>query len=152
MIKRILDPDEFKVVMDDIFSLFAKENESEGHACGLLHDKESIINNLGNKILLCWDVFVWASKTDGTYDSIVIFINDKNIKFGKTIFSEFLWLSKNPKVGYKLFKEAVAFARSKDYEYISISSSANNPNTPKYEKFYKKIGFIKDSTNFMSKL
>jgi hypothetical protein len=153
MIERVLTAPKFKILADDIFSLFGEENEHESHVCGLTHDKESIVRNIGHPSLLQWDVFVWANKNvEGKYDAVVIFVNDKNAKFNTSIFSEFVWLSKNPKVGYKLLKKAIDFAREKGFEYISISSVEKTKNCKKNESFYKKLGFLKDSSTFIAKL
>jgi GNAT superfamily N-acetyltransferase len=153
MIERILNGHKFKILADDIFSIFDKENLEEAHQCGLIHDKACIVRNLGNSSLLEWDVFVWANKNkDGKYDAVIIFLNDKNIKFNEHIFSEWVWLSKNPKVGFKLFKKAIDFAREKGFKYISINSVEKTKNCERNEKFYKKIGFLKDTTTFISKL
>jgi hypothetical protein len=153
MIERILNPEKFKVLADDIFEIFSEENINESHQCGLTHDKNSIVNNFGNTTLLNWDVFVWANKNKkGKYDSVIIFINEKSVKFKANIFSEFVWLSKNPKVGYKLFKKASSFARDKGFEYISLSSVEKTKQCKRNERFYKKLGFLKDTTTFIAKL
>lgn len=152
MIKRITSETDFSKSINDIHCLYKDEDVEFGHRCGLLHNPESIINNFGIKTLLNWDVFVWANEDHGQYDSICIFINEKNVKFGVTVFSEFLWLSKNPKVGYKLFKTAIEFARKKDFKYISVSSVETSPSAKKVEKLYDKLGFLKDQTTFIAKL
>lgn len=152
MIKRITDPKAFEKAADEIFDLFEHENNNESHQLGLVHNKESIINNLSNKVLLNWDFFVWINEEDGHCDAMIAFMRDKNVKFGLQIFTEYIWLSKNPKVGYKLFKEAVAFARSQDFQYMSVSSTSKMKTSKKLEKFLYKIGFLKDTTNFITKL
>lgn len=153
MIERVLTTSKFEILADDIFPLFKEENENESHRCGLAHDRDSIVRNIGHPSLLQWDVFVWANKNQqGKYDAVIIFTNDKNAKFNKSIFSEFVWLSKNPKVGYKLLKTAIKFAREKGFEYIALSSVEKTKNCKRNEEFYKKIGFQKDSTTFIAKL
>ena len=152
MIKRITNPDEFKQVILDMDEMFDIENGEQGHACDLRHNKDTIIAGFANKQLLNFDVFVWANKEESGFDSLCIFLNERSIKFGKKFFVEFLWISKNPKVGFKLFKEAVKFARKNGFEYIGVSTSERNPNTPKYEEFYDKLGFVQDSSNFIAKL
>jgi hypothetical protein len=151
MIKRILDPEDFKILADDIFNYFNLENEESGHYF-LIHDKQSIINNFANKYILAWDVFVWANFNGKNYDSVVIFINDKSVKFNQPIFLEFIWLSKNPKVGYKLFKEAVSFARARKFKYICMSRVYKHPKSEKVKNFYEKMGLIKDTQTFIGKL
>jgi len=152
MIKRITNPDEFKRLILDMDELFDIENVEQGHACDLKHNKDTIITAFSNKQLLNFDVFVWANEEESGFDSACIFLNERSIKFGKRLFVEFLWISKNPKVGFKLFKEAVKFARKNDFEYVAVSTSERNPNTPKYEEFYEKLGFMKDSSTFIAKL
>lgn len=151
MIKRILDPEDFKILINDISDAFDFENKENGHYF-LIHDKQSIINNFGNKYILAWDVFVWANFNGKNYDSLIIFLNEKSIKFNESIFSEFLWLSKNPKLGYKLFKEAVNFAREKKFKYICMSRVYKHPKSEKVKNFYEKMNFIKDSEIFIAKL
>lgn len=152
MIKRITNPEEFEQLILDMDELFKTEDVEEGHACDLSHDKDTIISSFGNKQLLNFDVFVWGNKENGKFDASCIFLNERSVKFGKKFFVEFLWISKNPKVGFKIFKEAISFARSKGFEYVVVSTSKKNPNTPKYEDFYEKLGFIEDSKSFISKL
>lgn len=152
MIKRITDPDEFKKAINDLHVLFKHEDESFAHVLGLRHNKETIINSFSNSKILAFDVFVWGNKEDSGYDAIGIFVNDKSIKFGETILSEFLWLSKNPKAGFKILKAATKLAREKNIKYISLSSVENHPLSERNKKFYEKLGFAKDSTTFIGKL
>ena len=78
MIKRILDPKEFKTLLDDIFPLFDMENEKQGHAL-LKHNKEYIFNAFGDKSILAWDFFVWANyNNEGKFDAVISFLNNKN--------------------------------------------------------------------------
>ena len=77
MIKRILDPQEFKVLLDDIEGLFEVENETQGHAL-LKHNKEYIFNAFGDKSILAWDFFVWANLNSvGKFDAMIAFLNNK---------------------------------------------------------------------------
>ncbi len=151
MIKRILNPDEFKILIDDMSDLYDFENENQGHFF-LKHNKDSIKNNYGNKFILAWEFFVWANHDGHKFDSMIAFVNDKNAKFEEKIFSEFLWLSKNPKAGYKLFKKALDFARDKEFTYITMSSVCKHPNSYQVKRFYEKMGFIKDTEIFIAKL
>ena len=152
MIKRITNPEEFKKVIDDIEELFRDHDKEKGHALDLIQNKETIKSSFANKSLLAWDIFVWANDNDGLFDATCIFINDKSVKFGVGIFTEFLWVSKNPKVGFKLLKTAIKYARENKFKYVTLSTSAKNPNSPRYQRFYKKLGFAEDSTSFIAKL
>ena len=152
MIKRILDPQEFKVLLDDIEGLFEVENETQGHAL-LKHNKEYIFNAFGDKSILAWDFFVWANLNSvGKFDAMIAFLNNKNEKFGEEIFAEYLWLSKNPKVGQKLLGNAMKFAREKEFKYVMMSCVAAHPKARKVANFYEKMGFIKDSETYIAKL
>ena len=152
MIKRILDPKEFKTLLDDIFPLFDMENEKQGHAL-LKHNKEYIFNAFGDKSILAWDFFVWANKNNsGKFDAVIAFLNNKNEKFGKEIFAEYIWLSKNPRVGQKLLGIAMKFAREKEFKYVMMSCVEAHPKSRKVANFYKKMGFIKDSETYIAKL
>lgn len=152
MIKRITNPEEFCELVDQMRHIVPEDDYFESHALDLKHDHESIKLNLANKHLLAWDFFVWAHKDGERYDGCIAFVNDKNIKFNKNIFSEFVWISKNPRIGFKLFKYAVKFARENNFDIINMSVLENNPNSKKIESFYKKLGFVKDSTTYITKL
>jgi arsenate reductase-like glutaredoxin family protein len=65
---------------------------------------------------------------------------------------EYLWLSKNPKVGVKIFKTAEEFARNNNCEYMFSSVVENHPLKNKIKTFYKSQSFEKDSENFVKKL
>jgi hypothetical protein len=151
MIKRIVNPNEFNQLLDDIFELFELDDQEAGHAI-LRHDKESIKANYSHTSILAWDFFVWGHKNKNKFDAVIAFINDKNVKFGVKIFHEFVWLSKNPKVGYKLFSEASEFARRNDFEYMIMNTVLKNPSYPKVKSFYTKMGMVKDSETYICKL
>lgn len=150
-IKRIVSADEFNTVIDDLELLFSKENSHHGHQL-LAHDKECIKRSFAHSSILAWDLFVWANETNGKFDAIIAFVNEKNPKFNAVIFSEFLWLSKNPKVGYRLFKTAIDFARNKGFEFISMNTVTKHPSHEKIKRFYLKMGLLKDSETYIGKL
>ena len=102
---------------------------------------------------MAWDFFVWANKNDsGKFDAVIAFLNNKNEKFGKEIFAEYIWLSKNPRVGQKLLGIAMKFARQKEFKYVMMSCVEAHPKSHKVANFYKKMGFIKDSETYIAKL
>ena len=151
MIKRITNPDEFSRAVEDIFDLFDSENDHEGHF--LKHDKEQIINAFSHKHLLIWDFFVWVNlNEDKKFDAIIAFSNHKSEKFGEEIFSEYIWLSKNPNAGYKLLATALRFAKEKEFKYVMMSRVMAHAKSDKVASFYKKMGFIKDSETYIAKL
>jgi hypothetical protein len=151
MIKRILDPEEFKVVAADIFELHEYDLEHSAHHF-IRHNKESVIENFANKYLLCWKVFVWAHYNGEQWDAVILFIEDTNPMFGTKMFSEHIWLSKNPKVGYKLLTTALKFAKKKEFNVVVMSAVEKHPGSDKVKKFYKQLGFKKDSETYIAKL
>jgi len=151
MIKRILDPEDFKILIADISELFTLENEEQGHYF-LRHNADTIANSFANKYILAWDMFVWAHHNGQNYDAIIMFFNDKSAKFNEKVFSEYLWLSKNPKAGYKLFKEAMNFARQNKYKYATMNRVMKHPHSYGVKSFYEKMGFVKDTETFITEL
>ena len=152
MIKRITNTKDLHRLFNDLHDHFESFDVNYGHQCDLLFNKESIINNFDNNILLLNDVFIWANVKNHKYDAVCVFVRDRNVKFGKEIFSQFLWLSKNQKVSFKLLKKAVDHAREKNFKYISMYNTVKNPNSKKFKKFCEKLGFLEDSVNFISKI
>jgi GNAT superfamily N-acetyltransferase len=152
MIERITDPEKIKKLCDDLGELFSSSEENEEGHFFAKHDLETIKNTYANKYLLAWDVLVWANKTKGQYDAAIVFINDKSAKFGKNIFSEFIWFSENPKVGYKLLREALKYAKEKEFDLVSMSVIERHPKSEKVKSFYKKMGFVKDCEIYVAKL
>lgn len=150
-IKRITNPTEFNQLIDDLDHLFHDENLHCGHKF-LIHNADFIKKSFSHVSILAWDLFVWAHKNNEKFDSCIMFFNDKNAKFGENIFSEFLWLSKNPKTGYSLFRTAVNFARKNDFKLISMSTVVSHPKHEKVKNFYKKMGLLPDSITYIGKL
>lgn len=138
-------------MIDDLDELFFEENSCSGHLF-LKHNAQTIKSSFGQTPILNWDLFVWGHEENDKFDSCIIFFNDKSPKFGTRIFSEFLWLSKNPKVGYSLFNTAVKFARKNKFEYITMSTVVSHPKHEKVKSFYEKMGLLKDSETYISKL
>jgi predicted GNAT family N-acyltransferase len=152
MIKRITNPTEFKKLLDNIFDLFEYENENEAHHF-LRHNKEHISNSFANDRLLAWDFFVWGNlNKHNKFDAVIAFLNQKNEKFGEEIFSEYIWLSKNPNVGYRLLAKALKFAKEKEFKYINMNCVMRHPKAQKIRHFYEKMGFVKDSETYIAKL
>ena len=151
MIKRITNPVEFKEAVEDIFFLFDFENESQGHF--LKHNKKYIINAFAHKHILAWDFFVWANLAEGgKCDAMIAFVNQKNEKFGEEIFSEYIWLSKNPRVGQRLLGVALKFAKEKEFKYATMNCVSAHPDADKVARFYKKMGFVKDCETYITAL
>ena len=138
MIKRITDPEEFKKATNDIFDLLnADAKENPWHQL-LPNNKQSFINAFAHKSLLAFDVFAWANLNHERhkYDAAIIFVRQRNERYGEEFFAEHTWLSANPKIGFKLFAKALEFARENDFKYISMGCSVKSPNAETVKKFY----------------
>lgn len=151
MIKRIFNPAEFGKLIDDMYELFEQHDSTEGHAL-LVHSPETIKANFSHPSILAWDFLVWGNLKDGKFDAMIAFNKMRCPKFNEEIIHEFLWLSKNPRAGYKLFKTATNAARKMGCKYVTMSTVVNNPSHEKVKSFYKKMGFLKDSETYISKL
>lgn len=149
-IKRIVNPTEFCRVIDDLYLLFQQDLNSS-HSL-LKYNPESIKRAFSNTKFLNWDFFVWANFNGEKYDGIICFLNDKNVFFNEQIFSQKLWLSKNKKVGYKLFSTAIKFAKEKDFKYVKCKTCIDNIQNKKVKSFYKKVGLIEESETYICKL
>lgn len=153
MIQRIIDPEEFKKATNDIFDLLNVDAEENTWHYLIPNNRKSFIDAFAHKALLSFDVFAWANLNDqGKYDAAIVFIKQRSERYGVDIFCEHTWLSGNPKVGFKLFATALKFARDNNYEYICVSRSLKSPNADNVERFYNKMGFIKDTETYIAKL
>jgi hypothetical protein len=150
--KKIISPEEMEKVAKDIYSLHEIDNEKYGHVLDLKHDHELIYKSLSHESLLIWNIHVWVHFNGEKYDSIFIGIIRKSEKFNKKIMDEYLWLSKNPKTGVKLYKIACEFAKSQKCEFISMNVVENHPLSDKIKSFYKKMNYVKDSENYIKKI
>ena len=72
--------------------------------------------------------------------------------FGEEIFLEYIWLSKNPKMGYKLLARALKLAKEQEFKYIMMNRVMKHPNSSKVAKFYEKMGFVKDTETYIAKI
>jgi rhamnose utilization protein RhaD (predicted bifunctional aldolase and dehydrogenase) len=149
-IKRIVNPIEFCRVIDDLDNIFKEDKDLNNSL--LKYDSESIKRNFSNNKLLNWDLFVWANFNGESYDSMICFLNEKNVFFNEQIFSQYLWLSKNKKTGYKLFSTAIKFAKEKDFKYVKCKTCTDNTQEEKVKSFYEKIGLIKESETYICEL
>jgi len=55
-------------------------------------------------------------------------------------------------VGHKLLGIALKFAREKDFKYVLMNCVDAHPNSDKVARFYKKMGFLKDSETYIAEL
>lgn len=153
MIKRIVKADEFSKAVDDVCSYLSLNEESNNYYHLLPNNSDTLKKAFAHDRMLAFNVFVWANlNEDNKYDAGIIFIKDKSPKHGVDVFSEYIWLSANPKVGYKLFATAIKFARDSGFENILMGISEKSQKKEKVKSLYRRLGFIKASESYIAKL
>ena len=153
MIKRIVSADQFCKVVDDVSKYLSLNEESNNYYHLLPNNTDTLKKAFGHDKRLAFNVFVWGNlNNDNKYDAGIIFIKDKSPKHGVELFSEYIWLSANPRVGYKLLATAIKFARDNGYENILMGISEKSPKKDKVKSLYKRLGFIKTSESYIAKL
>ena len=153
MIKRIVTADEFCKAVDDVSDYLSLNEEDNNYYHLLPNNTDTLKKAFGHDKMLVFNVFVWANlNKDNKYDAGIIFIKEKSPKHGVETFSEYIWLSANPTVGYKLLATAVKFARESGYENILMGISEKSPKKDKVKNFYRKLGFIKSAETYIAKL
>lgn len=150
-IKKITNPEEFSKIWKDLEEHFRRENEIYGHAFARI-SAQSVIDSWGHASLLTSVMHTWASITDGKADGIIMFLENINTVLGEKMFNEFFWISRNPHISLKLFRQAEKFAKNKKIRLISMSCVENYPTSSKLKKVYQKLGFTKDSETYIKKL
>jgi len=151
MIKKITSEQEFINACNDLDTLMKADNSKYQHVFGPI-SKESIIRSWGHSNLLVNTMHTWISFENNKVDGIIMFYDSIDTRCGKRIFNEFFWVSDNPKSSFSLLRKAVNFAKSKNIEYISISSYENHPKSKRLREIYKKIGFQKDQETYIKKI
>jgi hypothetical protein len=148
-IKKIVTVSEWIEVANDISELHKDDNEKYGHACGLKHDTDLITNALSHEALLLWNMHVWAHFNGEKWDGMFIAQIRKSEKFNKKAMEEYLWLSKNPKVGISLYKTAFNYAKIQGCHYMLMNVAENHPKSNKIKSLYKKLGYQKDTESYL---
>jgi hypothetical protein len=148
-IKKIVTVSEWQLVGSHISELHFEDNEIYNHACKLKHDTSLIIKALSHESLLLWNMHVWAHFNGEKWDALFIAQIRKSEKFNKKGMEEYLWLSKNSKVGIKLYKTAIEYAKSQSCDYILMNLVENHPKSVKLKSLYKKLGYQKDTESYI---
>jgi len=150
-IKKIINPEEFAKVWDDLEIYFREENKNYGHRY-LPISKQSVIDSWGHTALLNNTMHVWANLENGEAKGVVMFLEYMNTTFGEKIFTEYFWISNDPKKSFSLLKTALSFAKKKGIKYATVSCVENYPTSERLKKVYQKMGFHKDTETFIKKL
>jgi len=153
MIKRIINEEQFIQAADDISDYLNLKGEDNTYHYLLPNGVESMKQAFAHDKMLAFNVFAWANfNSEGKYDAAIMFLKDKGPRHGLEIFSEYVWLSANPRAGYKLLATAIKYARDKGFSHIQMGCSEKSPNKNKVKSLYRRLGFIKDSESYIAKL
>jgi hypothetical protein len=150
-IKKIINPEEFSHVWNDLEIYFREENKTYGHRY-LPISKQSVVDSWGHAALLNNTMHVWADIEEEKARGVIMFLEHMHPTFGKKIFTEYFWLSNNPKKSFSLFKIALSFAKKRGIKYAAVSCVENYPTSERLKKIYQKMGFHKDTETFIKKL
>lgn len=150
MIKKIINPEEFKEAIDSVYATFKHLEENEGHVF-FKHTPEYVKSNWGNRCLLN-TIHVWSNIDNFKHDSIIGFHSVYDPRFNETFLCEFIWLSSNPKISFKLLKEAENWAIKNNYKYMIMGVVEKMPKKDTLVKAYNRMGFVKDSEQYIKEL
>lgn len=150
MIKKITDPIEFQILFSDLEKAFGAENGLYGHV-GAKINVQSIVKAWSDSRLLNFNLHVWANR-EKTFDAAILFQGVDNHVIGEKIWQEYLWVSKNPKVGLKLLDTALDFGRKLGYKRVVMGSVENHPRSKKVRELYKRKNWQKDSELYIGNL
>jgi hypothetical protein len=151
-IKKIISPEEFEKVIDDINVLSTEDDDKNAHVLDLRHEWDLIKSSIGHDSLLLWSIHVWAHFNGETWDGIFIASLRFSEKFNKKMFEEYLWYSKKSNSGIKLYKQALSYAKKQNSEFVSVRAMEKNPQKEKFKKFLKTEGFEKDYELFVKRI
>lgn len=151
-IKKITSVNDLESLRNDLEELFKEDNNKFTHAAGLKHDSQLMLSSFSHESLLTWSVHIWGHFNGEKWDGIFSGFLKKSEKFGKKMFEEYLWLSKNSNTGFLLYKKAEEFAKINNCEYMSLNVVNSHPYSNSLKKIYEKIGYEKDSEIYIKKL
>lgn len=103
-IKKIINPEEFAKVWDELEIYFREENKTYGHRY-LPISKQSVIDSWGHTALLNNTMHVWANLEDGKARGVIMFLEYMNTTFGEKMFTEYFWISNDSRKSFSLLKQ-----------------------------------------------
>lgn len=151
MIEKITDPKKLAKLMRDLEHKFREENSKYGHV-GAKINVDAFLRAWSDQRLLNFNLHVWANIENEYYDSCIMFQGIENALLGEKLWQEYFWVSKNPRMGVKLFHTAINFARKLNYQRFVMGTVENYPNSKSVRRFYEKIGMKKDSELWIGEL
>jgi len=153
MIKRILNPDEISLIIEDIFPIIEEKYQwyIDSEYLSLTVDKECFISEI-REALSSGIAVVYSNKEKGSYNALGVFIMQKDPILNKVFLCELVLWSNKPRVGFEIFEEACKLGKSHGYECITMSSRDNNPDKDRFEKILRRKGLVKESSTFVMKL
>lgn len=147
-VKKIICPNEFEKVCDDIFKLYLKSNIKYEHKF-VDHSKDTMQKSFGHENVLNWLMHTWAYFNGTNWDSILMMDIRKSEKFNKKIMNEYFWYSSSNKNGILLYNEAIKYGKKNKCELIYMNVIEDSPLSSRIKTFYKNMGFVKDSEQYV---
>jgi len=153
MIKRILNPDEISLIIEDIFPIIEEKYQwyIDSEYLSLTVDKECFISEI-REALSSGIAVVYSNKEKGSYNALGVFIMQKDPILDKVFLCELVLWSDKPRVNFEILEEACKFGKSSGCEFITVCSREHNPDKDSYEKNLISKGLFKESSNFFMKL
>jgi hypothetical protein len=151
MIEKVISAQKFEKAFRDLESIFKEENSKYGHAY-LPINPQCVIDSFAHPALLNNSIHCWANFENNQVDGLIMFMDGMHPFLGKRMFTEYCWVSKNPKKSFALYKTAIKFAQKRGIEYVIMNCVENYPTSNKLKKIYQKMGFKKDSESYIKRI
>lgn len=151
MIKKVVSAQEFEKAFKDLAELFTEENSKYGHVHSPIN-VQCAIDSFAHPAILNNNFHCWVNFENGNADGLILFMDHIHPLLGQRIFTEYFWVSKNPKKSFALYRKAASFAKNKGIKYINMNCVENYPTSHKLKKIYQKMGFMKDSESYIKRL
>jgi hypothetical protein len=151
MIKRILNPDDINLIAEDIFPVMEEKYQWYMDFSDISTNKESIISHLRESVHSS-NTVIFSNKGKEKYNAVGIFNIQKDPIVDKLFLSEVMLWSDEPRVGFKIFKEACKLGKNLGCEFITMGSRESNPHKDRFEKILILKGLTKEASTFYMKL
>ena len=150
-IKKILTEEECSLFAKDIVDLYIKDGNKYTHF-DIDYDFETLRKSCNHSSLLNWNLHTWGHFNGEKWDGCFVGSSRISEKTSKKIFEEYLWFSKNPKIGFKLFQTALDFAKNTNCNVFVSNLMSASEKAEKLRRFYSKLGMKKDVESYFLKL
>lgn len=147
MIRRIVTSEDLYNLCES-FREFTKTN-SINHYSDQKFCVDTIYSAWKNENLLINNTIIYANEENNIYDSVCWFVVNRDFRVNKTVASNYLWISKNNKNGYKCFRKCLNLINKKKINFTTVGFLDNSPYSNKIENFLLNIGAKLESKNYL---